>query len=419
MTDSKKANEMREIILAKVTTRGLSGLSNMGNTCYMNAALQTLSVTKPLISYFLSPRSSILNNIESRILKDKYTEHEKYMKEVGIDEELEVDPDEVEREIENTLTYKLKMTFNAMWKRNCKITPRTVKSCVDELSIRFNGSKQHDSHDLLNFIIDRTHEEIKGDAIIDITDSNEIENKMLLDSYYLELDKALDQEGKKTILDKIYDMDKKNNRTFLSILSTSAWRSNLKNAYSVINDIFSGQSLSTIICKECKNISYKFERFDVLTLHLPSMTQTEYKLEELLKAYVLDEELTGENKYNCCYCATKTDAVKSNIIYQQPSTLVLMIKKWDNVGMNDIKINYGHELNMEPYMHEYSNNNKLYELYATIKYSGNGNVGHYYTYAKNPINDLWFLHDDGNVYNVEDDEPLKCNGYILFYRQKI
>ncbi|VVD00019.1 unnamed protein product [Leptidea sinapis] len=33
--------------------RGLVGLQNMGNTCYMNAALQALSNTQPLTSYFL------------------------------------------------------------------------------------------------------------------------------------------------------------------------------------------------------------------------------------------------------------------------------------------------------------------------------------------------------------------------------
>uniref|UniRef100_A0A183DGM5 ubiquitinyl hydrolase 1 n=1 Tax=Gongylonema pulchrum TaxID=637853 RepID=A0A183DGM5_9BILA len=33
---------------------GITGLYNMGNTCYMNSALQCLSNTRPLSSYFLS-----------------------------------------------------------------------------------------------------------------------------------------------------------------------------------------------------------------------------------------------------------------------------------------------------------------------------------------------------------------------------
>ncbi|KAL4716435.1 hypothetical protein ACJJTC_015863 [Scirpophaga incertulas] len=39
---------------------GLVGLQNMGNTCYMNAALQALSNTTPLTSYFLECAASVV-----------------------------------------------------------------------------------------------------------------------------------------------------------------------------------------------------------------------------------------------------------------------------------------------------------------------------------------------------------------------
>lgn len=41
-------------IFSEVSVRGRCGLSNLGNTCFMNSALQCLSNTLPLTEYFLS-----------------------------------------------------------------------------------------------------------------------------------------------------------------------------------------------------------------------------------------------------------------------------------------------------------------------------------------------------------------------------
>jgi len=231
-------------------------------------------------------------------------------------------------------------------------------------------------------------------------------------------------ENKRMILDKIYDLDRKEHQLFLKVKSLISWKNNIKNSYSVINDIFSGQTITTSTCKSCNNSNYRFDRYDILTLHLPEMVdikKEEYKIEELLDGYISGEELTGDNKYSCSYCFNKTDAIKKNVIYQQSSVVILMIKKYQKYNgrtfKSNIKINYNHTLDMEPYMYEHSIGNKKYELYATIKHSGGMDGGHYYAYVKNPINNLWFLHDDGDVYHVDNDEPLNCNGYVLLYRQ--
>jgi ubiquitin carboxyl-terminal hydrolase 8 len=412
-------------IQKQITTRGLSGLTNLGNTCYMNAALQALSVTKPLLAYITHPTSNLIHDLKNRIVEDIYNEH---IKKNNEGQELKLIPAVIGCTAKKTLTYKLRILFKYMWAYNCEITARQFKRGVDKQLTFFCGMRQHDAQEFLTALLDKIHEDTKSKGIT----KNKFGKKICavekeLESLELALDDSKKQKNDEAIrlcIEKIDNLYQKKQAAYLQVRAMWAWKKIIETSYSVINDIFSGLSMTTITCDVCKKSNHRFERFDIMTLHLPEEISTEknsYSLNELMSNYMSNEEMKNVNKYYCAYCKIKNDAVKKLILYQQPNVLVIMIKKYqkynNSIIKSNIRIEYDHKLDITPYISEHVKGENKYELYAAIRHAGNYAGGHYYSYVKNPINGLWYICDDGDVYHVDADEVLRCNGYVLFYRQ--
>ncbi|XP_076125184.1 ubiquitin carboxyl-terminal hydrolase 4 [Alosa pseudoharengus] len=110
---------------------GLCGLSNLGNTCFMNSALQCLSNASPLTEYFLN---------------DQY--------EVEINRE---NPLGMRGEIAEAYADLVKQ----MWlSRSSYVAPRTFKTQVGRFAPQFSGYQQQDSQELLAFLLDGLHEDL-------------------------------------------------------------------------------------------------------------------------------------------------------------------------------------------------------------------------------------------------------------------
>jgi len=427
MTDEEKREHLKII-----NVRGLSGITNIGNTCYMNAALQSLFATRPLLSYLIHTNSDIIHHIRNRILKTSYEEYEKNNKtNEKKNEAYDIMLSEISKKARKTITYKLHIFMKHMMAHNCEVTPNTLKRYVNIFLEFFNGMNQHDSQEFLTAILDKIHEETKCDANIKSLygdDLQKIEKTITdLDKQMIEAKQKKDIEGIKNIICELEKLSKQDYNGYLRVRACVSLRDNLKGSISTINDIFSGMFMTKVTCSECKKDNYRFDRFDIMTLHLPEEIQSDiekYELSELLDMYVKNEKLTGNNQYNCSYCNSKRDAFKEHRIYLNPKILVIMIKKYQKFRGKLVKSNfpvkYPHELDMSKYMTQ--NNNigltDKYELYSVIRHSGGMHGGHYYSYTKNSFNDKWYLHDDDDVYNVDSDEPLKCNGYVLFYKLK-
>uniref|UniRef100_A0A3P9KCG4 Ubiquitin carboxyl-terminal hydrolase n=1 Tax=Oryzias latipes TaxID=8090 RepID=A0A3P9KCG4_ORYLA len=110
---------------------GLCGLSNLGNTCFMNSALQCLSNAPPLTEYFLD---------------DQY--------EAEINRE---NPLGMRGEIAEAYADLVKQ----MWlSRSSYVAPRTFKTQVGRFAPQFSGYQQQDSQELLAFLLDGLHEDL-------------------------------------------------------------------------------------------------------------------------------------------------------------------------------------------------------------------------------------------------------------------
>uniref|UniRef100_A0A672ZXN4 Ubiquitin carboxyl-terminal hydrolase n=1 Tax=Sphaeramia orbicularis TaxID=375764 RepID=A0A672ZXN4_9TELE len=183
---------------------GVCGLTNLGNTCFMNSALQCLSNVPPLTEYFL---------------RNLYLDELNFTNPLGM-----------KGEIAEAYADVIKQMWSG---RHYSVVPRVFKTKVGHFASQFLGYQQHDSQELLSFLLDGLHEDL-----------NRVKNKE-----YIELrdaDGRPDQE-----------------------VAEEAWRNHRRRNDSVIVDTFHGLFKSTLVCPECHKVSVTFDPFCYLSVPLP------------------------------------------------------------------------------------------------------------------------------------------------------
>ncbi|XP_014345666.1 ubiquitin carboxyl-terminal hydrolase 33 isoform X3 [Latimeria chalumnae] len=119
----------------ELTIKGLTGLKNIGNTCYMNSALQALSNCPPLRQFFI--------DYEGLVRTDK--------------------------------RYSLSKTYQKLlldiWhkKRPGYVVPTSLFQGIKTVNPMFRGYSQQDAQEFLRCLMDQLHEELK-EVVVEIED---------------------------------------------------------------------------------------------------------------------------------------------------------------------------------------------------------------------------------------------------------
>jgi hypothetical protein len=193
--------------------RGLQGLSNLGNTCFMNSSLQCLSNTEALTRFFLS---------------DQWKEDLNPNNPLGMN---------------GNLAEEFSKVLEDLWSEphSYAVCPRDFKRVIGRFAPQFTGYSQHDSQELLAFLLDGLHEDL-----------NRIQTKPMTE---------------------IPTGDGTNDAEIAEL----AWHRHKLRNDSAVQDLFAGQYRSELICP-CGNVSVTFDPYTSVSVQLPNVSDLEVSI---------------------------------------------------------------------------------------------------------------------------------------------
>ncbi|KAI8590099.1 hypothetical protein BDZ88DRAFT_451420 [Geranomyces variabilis] len=212
-----------------VTPRGLVGLKNLYNTCYMNSTLQCLLASELLVGY-----------IESRDFAIQMSKASASMGRVAAG-------------FGELLQRFMRLRAGAV------LDPGRFKTTIDDWNPMFRGDDQHDAQEFLRSLLEGLHEDL-----------NRIKERSTFAYTTEEFDKLCDAEKARVSWNRYYASND-----------------------SAIADLFVGQLCSILECQRCRHTSSSYEEFWDLSLPIPETRGTktieqcvkEYAKEELLEGY--------------------------------------------------------------------------------------------------------------------------------------
>lgn len=342
--------------MSDLANKGLTGLINLGNSCYMNTILQCLSNTDLLLLF--------LNN---KLKNENINKNDK-----------------------GVVLSEFKRLIDGIWSENCTISPNSFHTIFRKYSLKYDHPnfvdlRQNDAHEFLNLLLDILHEGISKK--VNITISGIVENEIdemalnamkswkdffkssysdIIDIFFGQfISEITDIEG--NVLSKIYD-------PFPSI---SIEIPNLDNIsiYDCLNHFISYEILDgDNKYYYSKQKEYITAKKNIKLWNSPKILIINFKRFEKVNDFITNK--------NCKYI--------------------------------DFPIN---NLNLVKYCIGYDKFESVYDLYAICNHSGGTTGGHYFAYCKNK-NNQWYEYNDKFVRKIDESDLVTNNAYCLFYQKK-
>ena len=378
--------------LKEITYTPMIGLQNIGQTCYMNAALQCFSNTRALTSYFLN--SNKLDIIKNNTI---------------IIKELE----------EPSLVIEYLKLIRHLWcdLPKSRYAPYEFKEKIGKIDPLFKNFEANDAKDFVNFMVMRMHEELNG-----------VDNSLLKQANLVEPPMPINPYNQGQVLQSyLYEFQ--------------------INFNSFISNCFYGTTQGEFECQNCKMrmyqtgqnmplIKYNYQTFFFLNFPLDEVRKFILSNQMLYTKYMnsrIDPNV-AVNLIDCfyyfqkddildCYCErcqiNNAKVISRTKLFVAPSYLIILLNRGKGREFN-IKLMFPEEFDTNGI---FINPSGIFELYGVVKHFGeSGSSGHFTAYCRSPIDHQWYFYNDDTVTPVKDQEKYQMQEigltYMLFYQKK-
>ncbi|XP_060107257.1 ubiquitin carboxyl-terminal hydrolase 2 isoform X2 [Heteronotia binoei] len=333
--------------------QGLTGLRNLGNTCFMNSILQCLSNTKELRDYCLQNQ---------------------YLRDLNNNSRMQM-----------ALMAEFAKLIQLLWTSspNESVSPSEFKTQIQRYAPRFVGYNQQDAQEFLRFLLDGLHSEVNRVLVRPKANSDNLDHLPDDEKGRQMWMKYLDREDSR--IGDLFVGQLKSSLTccacgYCSTAFDPFWDLSLpiaKKSYGEVNltdcvrlftkeDVLDGDEKPT--CCRCKTRTkctkkFSIQRFPkILVLHLKRFSEARMRSSKL-------------------------------------TTFV-------NFPLKD--------LDLREFASQ-SCNHAIYNLYAVSNHSGTTMGGHYTAYCKNPVSGEWHAFNDSRVTPLSSSHVRSNDAYLLFY----